>query len=129
MAIITPPTVAALPTAPTAENPASFDSLADGFIGALPTYRTQTNDLAQNMYNNAVEIASTIGASSIWVSGATLGTGVVRFSPQNGKNYITIAATSGADVTDPSAHPAKWKPVVPNVPGNLIYAMQLYGVF
>lgn len=129
MAIIAPTPASALPEAPTAANPSSFDTLADGYVGALPTHLSQMNALAANVYSNAVEIASTIGASSIWVSASTYSTGVVKFSPQDGKNYICIVATNGGDVTDPSAHPAKWKPVVPNVPGNLIYAMQLYGVF
>ena len=129
MPIVAPPTVTTLPAAPSGSNPSSFDSLADGYIAALPTHRTELNAFASNIYNNAVAIATDIGTSSIWVSGSTYAIGVVRFSPLDNKNYRTIAATSGADVTDPSLHFAKWRPVVPNVPGNLIYAAQLYGVF
>lgn len=128
MALVIPTPVTALPAAPSASNSSSFDTLADGYVGALPTHRAEMNALAANVYNNAVEIASTIGASSRWTVG-TYSTGVVKFSPLDGKNYRCIVATTGADVTDPSSDFVKWKVVIPNVPGNIIYIAQIYGVF
>lgn len=128
MALIAPTPISMLPEAPSASDPASFDSSADSFIGALPTYRDETNALAANIYNNAVEIASTIGASSMWSVG-TYTIGTVKFSPLDNKNYRCISPTTGADVTDPSSDFAKWRVVVPNVPGNIVIIAQLYGVF
>lgn len=129
MPIITPPTVTLLPPAPSSANPSSFDLLADNYTGALPTHREELVALAQNIYNNAVAIATEIGASSVWISGSTYTVNTVRFSPLDGRNYKCVVATNGSDVTDPSLHYAKWRLVVPNVPGNLIYTAQIYGVF
>lgn len=129
MAIQTPTAVTTLPSAPTASDPSSFDTKGDTFVAALTPYQQQMNALASNVYNNAVEIASNIGASSIWISGSTYTVGTVRFSPLDNKNYRCIVATSGSDITDPSSDFTKWKVVVPNVPGNIVYISQLFGVF
>ena len=59
-----PTPIAALPTPPSTANPAGFDSAADAFLGALPTFRTETNTVAANVYNNAVEAAGSASAAS-----------------------------------------------------------------
>lgn len=58
-----------MPTAPTlisslgttparTQTQAEFTTNADNFFGALPTFRTEANDLADNVYDNAVEAAA-----------------------------------------------------------------------
>lgn len=128
MPITNPTPVSSLPTPPTASNPSSFDVLADGFIAALPAYREQINALATNVYNNAVAIASEIGASSVWISAQVYTVGQVRFSPLNNRNYRCIIQTTISDTTDPSLDSVKWAPVVPNIPGAYVYTAQTYGV-
>lgn len=59
-----PTPIAALPTPPSTANPAGFDSAADAFLGALPTFRTETNTVAANVYDNAVEAAGSASAAS-----------------------------------------------------------------
>lgn len=44
-----------LPTPPSTTDPGNFDSRSDAFLGALPTFQTQTNSQATTTYNNAVE--------------------------------------------------------------------------
>lgn len=129
MAIIAPPNITALPTPPSTSNPATFDTLADGFIAALPNYRIELNNLANNVYNNAISIASDVGSTSVWVSGSTYTVGTVRFSPLDNKNYRCKIATSSSDTTDPSLDTTKWALVVPSLPGSIITIQQLYGVF
>ena len=58
-----------MPTAPTpvtslgtvparTQTQAEFTTNADTFLGALPTFRTELNDLGENVYDNAVEAAA-----------------------------------------------------------------------
>ena len=119
MSQTTPPTVDALPAAPSTSAPSTFAALADAFIAALATFRTQLIALAGNMYDNAVDAynnASTASAgaqaavaasgATIWVSGTTYAIGDGRFSPANYQSYRRI--TAGAGTTDPSLDPANW---------------------
>jgi hypothetical protein len=50
-----PTAIDALPAEPSTSDPANFATEADAFLAALPTFRTQTNAAATNVYNNAVE--------------------------------------------------------------------------
>lgn len=118
MSQTTPPTVTALPAAPSTSNPSTFASLADAFIAALSTFGTQLSALATNVYNNAVDAynnavsaaasaASAVSASGVtmWVSG-TFADGDARWSPTSYLTYRKKGA--GAGTTDPAADPANW---------------------
>lgn len=126
----TPPNPAsALPTAPSRADPANFSTRADAFLGALDSFRSQMNSLADNAYANAVDImedadaaaasaAAAAAASaainvtanvSAWVSGSTYALGAVTYSPLNFQNYRRMSQGSGT--TDPSADPANWRAV------------------
>lgn len=50
-----PTPITALPTPPSRTDPANFPARADAFVVALPTFGTQLNATATNVYNNAVE--------------------------------------------------------------------------
>lgn len=126
MSVTVPPTIAALPTPPQTSDPSTFDARADALVAALPTLVTETNAVADNVYDNAVDASSnaTAAASSasnasasaatavaaagatIWVSGTTYAIGDVRWSPANQKIYRR--KTSGAGATDPSADSTNW---------------------
>jgi hypothetical protein len=147
MAVVSPPSVAALPTPPSTASPSTFDSRADAFLTALPTFQTENNAVAANVFANATDAAasatsaatqagnaatSAAGAISsaqaaaasagatLWVSGTTYSIGDVRYSPATQRVYRRL--TAGAGTTDPSADGTNWKavdtePVVVNVTG------------
>lgn len=124
-----PTPITALPTAPSRADPANFAVRADAFLGALATFRAETNALGTNAFNNATEAAAsatsaTASASaaaaasaainvtanvSAWVSGTTYSLGAVVYSPTNWQNYRRIVA--GAGTTDPSADATNWRAV------------------
>lgn len=136
MPVISPPSVTALPTPPSTASPSTFDSRADAFLGALPTFQTENDALAANVFANATDAAtsatsaatqagnaatSAAGAvssataaaasagASLWVSGTTYAIGDVRYSPATMRVYRRL--TSGAGTTDPSADGTNWKAV------------------
>ena len=136
MAVTTPPAVTALPTPPSTASPATFDSRADAFLGALPTYQTEQNALAANVAANATDAATSAtsaatqavaalasqsasaanavaaaasAGASLWVSGTTYAIGDVRYSPATVRVYRRT--TAGAGTTDPSADGTNWKAV------------------
>lgn len=59
-----PPTITALPTPPSRDDPANFTSRADAFLGALPAFGTESNAAASNVYANASEAAAAAQAAS-----------------------------------------------------------------
>ena len=123
MAVTPPPAVDVLPTAPSTSSPTTFAALADAFIAALATLRTQLIALAGNVFGNAVDASSSASSASanaaaaaasatattstapLWASGAyTLGA-IVR-SPINFVTYCCKVA--GAGLTDPSIDTVNW---------------------
>jgi hypothetical protein len=125
-----PTPIAALPTPPSRDDPANFATRGDAFLAALPTFRSETNAVATNVYNNAVEVssnASTVSSNTtlavnsanaaagsagatLWVSGTTYALGAVVWSPSNGQIYRRIVG--GAGTTDPSADSTNWTNVM-----------------
>lgn len=51
---ISPTTFTPVPIPPTRNDPTSFKPRADAFLGAFPTFQTEMNNLAQNVYSNAL---------------------------------------------------------------------------
>jgi len=144
MSATTPPSVTALPTPPSTASPTLFDSAADAFLGALPTFQSDHNALAENVYSNAVDAASSAQAAStsagqssasadsaaanavaaatsagapLWVSGTSYSIGNVCYSPANKRVYRRI--TAGAGTTDPANDPTNWK-VIDTAPAVVI---------
>lgn len=130
-----PTAITALPTPPQRSDSANFATRGDAFLTALPTFRTEANNLGTNLYNNAVEVnanaasaassagsaansaasasasaqAATIAAGvSEWVSGSTYATGASVYSPINFLTYRRTASSPGSSSTDPSADATRW---------------------
>lgn len=125
--------ITALPPAPSRDNPATFATLADAFVAALPTFGTEANALATevNAAQTAVGVSQTAAATSatnasnsasaastsaanaaaavggaLWVSGTTYTAGALVYSPANGRTYRRLI--TGAGTTDPSADAVNW---------------------
>jgi hypothetical protein len=147
-----PTPITELPTPPSRSDPANFASRGDSFLGALPTFRTETNNVATNAFNNAVEaeadavaaaaseaaaaasatlasnMASSAAASagaSAWVSGTTYSAGAVVYSAINFRGYRR--RTTGAGTTDPSLDTTNWAAMVPD-PGAEHFILQSFGI-
>jgi hypothetical protein len=123
-----PTPITALPTPPSRDDSVNFSSRADAFVGALPTFGTQANSLATNVYNNAVEAdadavaadASAVAAAAsaaaaattanvvLWVSGSTYAAGTAVYSPIDFLTYRRTSASPGSSTTDPSADTTRW---------------------
>ena len=128
-----PTAITALPTPPQRSDSANFAARGDAFLTALPTFRTEVNNLGTNVYNNAVEAdadavaannsataaansataaaasataAATSAGVSAWVSGSTYSVGTAVYSPLNFYTYRRIVAGAGA--TDPSSDSTNW---------------------
>lgn len=71
MPVVSPPSVTALPTPPSTSSPSSFDTRADAFLAALPTFQTQTDALAANVFANATDAAANATTASTGASTAT----------------------------------------------------------
>lgn len=119
--------ITALPTPPSRSDPTNFATEADAFLGALPLFQTEANDLqidvnakqvlaaASQTAANTSEVnaaaselaAANSAGATIWVSGTTYAIGNVRFSPIN---YLTYRRkTAGAGTTDPSQDSTNWQ--------------------
>jgi len=111
-----PTPITALPTPPSRTDPANFPARADAFVAQLPTFGSQANAVATNVYNNAVEAdqdasaanahrvaaaasAATASAAALTAVNApgtqgtsttslTIGTGAKIFTTQTGKAWV-----------------------------------------
>ena len=91
------PPISALPSPPSRQDPANFADEADAFLGALPTFQTETNALAAYMEDTtaaAAEASATASAASATAS-ATSATEAAT-SATNASNSATVAANSAA---------------------------------
>lgn len=132
MPVVSPPSVTALPTPPSTASPTTFDTRADAFLGALPTFQTQNNALAANVFANATDAATSattaaaqvtlatnqataaasaasMAGATLWVSGTTYALGDARYSPTNLQTYRR--KTAGAGTTDPSLDGTNWQQI------------------
>lgn len=120
-----------LPTPPSRAIPNQFSVRGDEFLGALPTFVTETNavasevnadritavDSAATAVTKAAEatasagVAAIVGTSTKWVSGTTYTEGQGVWSPIDLLPYRRL--TNGAGTTDPSADSTNWKPLPP----------------
>ena len=92
---ITPPTpTTALPVPPSSNSPGNFDTMADAFLGALPTFQTEENALASNVFNNAVDAANSATAANSSKNAAATSATNAATSDTNAGNSATAAASS-----------------------------------
>ena len=126
------PPITTLPTAPSRSRPTVFADEADAFLGALPTFGTQANSLADYVEGQATDVdtdataaaasassaatsatsaaASATAAAQVadaWVSGASYTVGTVVYSPIDFQTYRAITTHSG-QTTDPSEDATNW---------------------
>jgi hypothetical protein len=112
--------ITALPQPPTRSDPVNFNSRADAFLSALPTFATEANELQADVNAKqtaaatsatnaaAAELAANAAANvTAWVSGTTYAVGNVRYSPITFLSYRR--KTAGAGTTDPSADSTNWQ--------------------
>ena len=88
-----------LPTPPSSADPANFDTRADAFLGALPTFATETNDVANTLNplaGSADDILAVANYKGLWSSltGALAIPATVFHS-----NQLWLLTESVADVT------------------------------
>ena len=126
-------TITALPTPPSRQDPSTFEEKADAFLGALPQFGEEANDLAASL--NSIESNSAASAAAAklsetnaktselnslanaqnaaasnnapkWVSGTTYTAGQIAWSPLNGRIYKRLS--TGAGTIDPLNDAANW---------------------
>lgn len=83
-----------LPTPPSTLDPENFNSRADAFLGALPTFQEELNDYSAALTNMATTSTST--------SSVVIGTGSKSFIVQAGKSYYTGMTVQAASTTNPT---------------------------
>jgi hypothetical protein len=120
-----PAQITALPTPPSTNDPANFNTRADAFLGQMPAFVAQTNALASEVYANTVQVAAdrvqtgadrtaaaASAASALGAPGTngssttslTIGTGTKSFTAQTGKAWT---AGQGFFLAS-SASPLNW---------------------
>lgn len=99
MAVITPPSVTALPTPPSTASPSTFDARADAFLGALPTFQTETDALAANVAANATDAAASAVLANLEVGNAAAQAVAAAASAVTAAiNAAAAAAATGASI-------------------------------
>lgn len=96
MTVTSPTPIDALPTPPSTSDPATFNTRSDSFLGALPTFRTQTNAVATNVYNNATEAASSATAAASSASSASTNAGTATTKANEAAASAVTAASAAA---------------------------------
>ncbi len=90
----TPPTIAALPTPPSRSDSANFAARGDAFMAALPTFRSQTNTVASNVYANAVEAEADASAADASAAAAAAQVALAAAQASAAANSAAAAAAS-----------------------------------
>lgn len=105
---ITPPTpTTALPVPPSSNSPGNFDTRADAFLGALPTFQTEENALASNVFNNAVDAANSATAANSSKNAAATSATNAATSATNAGNSATAAASSASSANASAVNASK----------------------
>jgi hypothetical protein len=90
----TPPTIAALPTPPSRSDSANFAARGDAFMAALPTFRSETNSVASNVYANAVEADADASAAASSAAAAAAQVALAAAQASAAANSAAAAAAS-----------------------------------
>lgn len=115
-----------LPTPPSRKEPVPFSERTDAFLGAMPTFVTETNAVASEVNADRVtavnsaatavtkaaeaeasaQSAAIANTATKWVSGTTYAEGIAVWSPLN--YFAYRRKTAGAGTTDPSLDTTNW---------------------
>lgn len=138
-----------LGTPPSTNDTANFNARGDSFLGQLPLFQIEFNNLSVVNYNNAVDaynsaLSASVNAASaaanaaailgatgaaIWVSGTTYYIGDVRWAPADGQIYRRIAGNGAGGTTDPSLDTTNWLSLAISAVGSDLFNNALYGAF
>jgi len=115
------PPISNLPSPPSRQDPANFADKADAFLGALPTFQSETNAAGTYIDGKAAEVevnAATASAAattavnavdaSEWTSGGSFTEGAVVWSSVSYQTYRAKTTHSGV-TTDPSLDTTNWQ--------------------
>lgn len=138
-------TITALPAVPNSAVPATFNADADAFLGALPTFRTETNIVATEVVNNRnttdtnvtltvtyrneaqAAAATAVGAAGAakWLVGTSYAEGATAWSPINYQSYRRngVGAPPVAGGADPSSNPDWWIPITITIPAQVLFSL------
>lgn len=97
-------TITQLPVPPTTTDPDNFDPRADAFVGALPQFVTETNQVALEVMANR-QAAEAASDATPWFAGTIYNQGDVVYSPSTYLSYRD--STGGLSNTDPANDP-RW---------------------
>ncbi len=111
-----PPSVSTLPTPPSRDDPANFSARGDAFLAALPTLQDDIDDLAANVYANAVEAhADAVAADASVTAAAGHVATALSYSAASAASAQAAAASAGASIwvsgTAYSIGDVRWSPV------------------
>lgn len=128
--------ISPLPTPPSRQRPAQFSDEGDAFLGALPTFGSEANELANDVNAKSIQVtnstveaagyasaaqtaAASMGAGK-WNASTNYDEGDVVWSPLNGKSYRR-KAPGGVVATDPSQDSTNWFDIlavgsIPSIP-------------
>lgn len=148
MPLVTPTAPSALSTPPSTQDPTTFDSRADTFLGQLPAFRTSMNQLATDSYTNAsyaqeqaisasvqaasattqaanaaasATAANNVAGAGKWSAATSYAEGNTVWSPVNFQTYRK--RTSGSSTTaEPSITPTVWELIGSTVPHFILQA-------
>ncbi|HWT52346.1 MAG TPA: hypothetical protein VN113_09225, partial [Caulobacter sp.] len=88
--------ITALPTPPSTNDPANFNTRADAFLGQMPTFVTQANALAGEVNNNTQAAAASVTAAANKVVEAT---GKASEAAASAASALNAPGTNGTSAT------------------------------
>lgn len=94
-----PTAMTPLPTPPSRDDPTNFASRGDAFLGALPDFQTELNDVADVTYDNAVEANTSATTATTKASEAAT-------SATNAANSATTATTKASEAATSATNAA-----------------------
>lgn len=89
-----PPTIAALPTPPSRSDSANFAARGDAFMASLPTFRSEANSVASNVYANALEADADAAAADASAAAAAAQVALAAAQASAAANSAAAAAAS-----------------------------------
>lgn len=89
-------TITPLPTPPSRDDPTNFSARADDFLGALPTFATETNTVAAEVVTNKNTAVTAAGTATTQAGIATTKAGEADTSADAALVSETAAAASAA---------------------------------
>ena len=118
------PPISDLPSPPSRQDPANFATEADAFLGALPTFQSETNTLADYMENTIAAGATTsaTNAANSATAAANSATASAN-SATDSANSATAAAASAASAGD------AWVSGASYTAGTLVYSTVDYQTY